>query len=504
MARNLLQASDVYSHRPIVLKEAPEFWDTAADALATFTDPEQIRADRELDMQEEQYDRNYEIAQDTLDLEQQRTTAEIRSSDIRNKLEKDKLDAQILSDSIGDLPWRYKARVAEELDSPLAGSYGIIAGDVAASEADFQKAINEGNSKEANRIFRDNYDVFGLEKESFKKKEKDLHGLFALQALPSLVSMPGVKDLVGQSQFQAWQDASTPEDALRYLNQFIPVIGAAGALNKERYEALKNIGSVLSTLSTAAVDSGSQVLLDKLNEKIPTYMNNLSRFLGPQDFKTDDQKKDTVDYKFITAGTDDPKTTKDERVRIALDPSKTYSVQYKDVEGKQHFSTMKGSQIDKMEKQEGIKIKSTKEIFQILSRSGVPNIEPGTKVMDLAGNKILTFKGMKTAPTKKGISVKTGIAGAGSPYGEARYMYFEDSSGKLIKYTLGQVYKKKFALTSGVPKGAPQPMQQDRIAGGGLQIPTQSALAGQPPEAAPTDSLQSLQDVFDTYENIIQ
>ena len=74
MARNLLQRmqrggqlqpSGVYSHRPIVLEEAPEVWETAADALATITDPEQIRADRELDMQEEQYDRNYEIAKDT-------------------------------------------------------------------------------------------------------------------------------------------------------------------------------------------------------------------------------------------------------------------------------------------------------------------------------------------------------------------------------------------------------------------------------------------------------
>ena len=520
MAKNLiqrmqgggqLQPRSVYSHQPIVLEEAPELWETIASAAGTFFDPEETRADRLVDLEEDelnfrkiQGDRNYELAQDTLDIDRQRSIAEIRSSNKRNEIERDKLNADILQDSTEGLDWKHRAAIATELDSPLGDTYGVIAGDYASAEGGFNKAVNAGDSKEANKILRENYNLFKTNSKDLESKERSLHGLFALQALPSLISMPGVKDLVGQSQFDTWKNARTPEDALRYLNQFIPVIGAAGALNKERYEALKNIGSVLSTLSTAAVDSGSQALVDALNEKIPTYMNQLSRFLGPQDFKTDDQKKDTVDYKFITAGTDDPKTTKDERVRIALDPSKTYSVQYKDVEGKQHFSTMKGSQIDKMEKQEGIKIKSTKEIFQILSRSGVPNIEPGTKVMDLAGNKILTFKGMKTAPAKKGISVKTGIAGAGSPYGEAKYMYFEDSSGKLIKYTLGQVYKKKFALTSGVPKGAPQPMQQDRIAGGGLQIPTQSAFAGQPPEASPTDSLQSLQDVFDTYENIIQ
>ena len=483
-----LQPSGVYSHRPIVLEEAPEFWETAVDALATITDPEQIRADRELDKQEEQYDRNNEIAQDTLDLEQQRTTAEIRSSDIRNKLEKDKLDAQVLNDSIGDLPWRYKARVAEELDSPLAGSYGIIAGDVVAAEGDFQKAINEGNSKEAKRIFRDNYDVFGLEKESFKKKEKDLHGLFALQALPSLVSMPGVQDLVGQSQFQAWKDASTPEDALRYLNSFIPTIGAAGQLNRERYEALKNVGDVLSTLSAAAVDSGSQTLVDALNEKIPTYMNQLSRFLGPQDFKTDDQKKDdTVDYKFITAGIDDPETTKDERVRTALDPSKKYSVQFKTVDGSTKKLEMTGEEASRREEREGIKIISTDLIAErIVSRNGKPNIKVNEKIKDLKTGKILTYEGLQEVVTNV-------------PYSKTKYLQFRDSDGKMVRYTVGQAYNRKF----GPPREAPQPMQQDRIAGGGLQIPTQSAFAGQPPEAAPVDSLQSIEDIYDSYENTI-
>ena len=497
MAKNLLQASQVYSHRPIVLEEAPEPWQTAEAIASTFFDPDATRADRTLQLEEDelslrkmQDDRNYELAQDSLDLEQQRTTAEIRSSDTRNKLEKDKLDAQILSDSMGDLPWRYKARVAEELDSPLAGSYGIIAGDVVAAEGDFQKAINEGDSKEANRIFRDNHDVFGLEKESFKQKEKSLHGLFALQALPSLVSMPGVQDLVGQSQFQAWKDASTPEDALRYLNSFIPTIGAAGQLNKERYQALKNVGDVLSTLSTAAVDSGSQELVDALNEKIPTYMNQLSRFLGPQDFKTDEQKKkddDKVDYKFITAGTDDPKTAIDERARVSLDPSKKYSVQFKTVDGTTKKLEMTGEEASRREKKEGIKIISTDLIAErIVSKNGKPNIEVNEKIKDLKTGKILIYEGLQEVVTNV-------------PYSKTKYLQFRDSDGKRVRYTVGQAYNRKF----GPPTAAPQQMQQDRIAGGGLQVPTQSAFAGQPPTTTPSDSLQSLQGVFDTYENII-
>ena len=492
MAKNLLQASDVYSHRPIVLKEAPEFWDTAADALATFTDPEQIRADRELDIQEEQYDRNYEIAQDTLDLEQQRTTAEIRSSDIRNKLERDKLDAELIKDSTEGLPWEYKARLAEELDSPLAEGYGIIAGDVAAAKGDFNKAINEGNSKEANKIFRDNYDLFSSDSKTLEKKERDLHGLFALQALPSLVSMPGVQDLVGQSQFQAWKDASTPEEALRYLNSFIPTIGAAGQLNRERYEALKNVGDVLSTLSTAAVDSGSQTLVDALNEKIPTYMNQLSRFLGPQDFKKEEDK-DKIDYKIVMAGIDDPATKKDERARAALDPSKKYSVQFKNIDGSIKRLDMTGEEADRREKKEGIQILSYDEVKKIVGRNGQPTIDVNTKWKDVDSGQVLTYLGV----------VKTRKTVKGGGYSYTKYMKFKDSSNRFVKYTMNEAFRKRFAPASGVPKGAPQPMQQDRTAGGGLQIPMQSALAGQSPTTAPVDTLQSIEDIYNSYENII-
>jgi hypothetical protein len=495
MAKNLLQASQVYSHRPIVLEEAPEPWQTAEAIASTFFDPDATRADRALQLEEDEFslrkmqdDRNYELAQDTLDLEQQRTTAEIRSSEIRNKIERDKLDADLIKDSTEDLPWQYKARVAGELGSPLAGTYGIIAGDMVAAEGAFNKAINEGDSKQANRIFRDNYDLFGSEKKSLEKKEKDLHGLFALQALPSLVSMPGVENLVGQSQLQAWKDVSTPDEALRYLNSFIPTIGAAGQLNRERYEALKNVGDVLSTLSAAAVDSGSETLVNALNEKIPTYMNQLSRFLGPQDFKTDEQKTvDTVDYKFITAGIDDPKTAIDERARVPLDPSKRYSVQFKTIDGSTKKLEMTGEEASRREKKEGIKIISTDIIAErIVSRNGKPNIEVNEKIKDLKTGKILTYEGLQEVVTNV-------------PYSKTKYLQFRDSDGKRVRYTVGQAYNRKF----GPPTGAPQPIQQDRIAGGGLQVPTQSAYAGQPPTTTPSDSLQSLQDVFDTYENIV-
>jgi len=506
MAKNLiqrmqrggqLQPSGVYSHRPIVLEEAPELWETIASAAGTFFDPEETRADRLVDLEEDelnfrkiQGDRNYEIAQDTLDIDRQRSIAEIRSSNKRNEIERDKLNADILQDSTEGLDWKHRAAIATELDSPLGDTYGVIAGDYASAEGDFNKAINEGDSKKANKIFRDNYSLFDTNSKSREIKEKSLHGLFALQALPSLISMPGVKDLVGQSQFDTWKNARTPEDALRYLNQFIPVIGAAGALNKERYEALKNIGSVLSTLSTAAVDSGSEALVEELNKKIPTYMNQLSRFLGPQDFQVDDQKKkdDEVDYKFVMAGTDDPKTTKDERVRTALDPSKKYSVQFKTVDGSTKKLEMTGEEAVRREKREGIKIISTDLIAErIVSRNGKPNIKVNEKIKDLKTGKILTYEGLQEVVTNV-------------PYSKTKYLQFRDSDGKRVRYTVGQAYNRKF----GPPREAPQPMQQDRTAGGGLQIPMQSALAGQPPTTAPTDSLQSLQDVFDTYENIIQ
>ena len=108
------------------------------------------------------------------------------------------------------------------------------------------------------------------------------------------------------------------------------------------------------------------------------------------------------------------------------------------------------------------------------------------KIKDLKTGKILTYEGLQEVVTNV-------------PYSKTKYLQFRDSDGKMVRYTVGQAYNRKF----GPPREAPQPMQQDRIAGGGLQIPTQSAFAGQPPEAAPVDSLQSIEDIYDSYENTI-
>ena len=80
MARNLLQASDVYSHRPIALKEAPDAWEIAAGIADTLFDPEQARADRELEYEKEMADKNYQLAQETLALDRQKSEAQISAS----------------------------------------------------------------------------------------------------------------------------------------------------------------------------------------------------------------------------------------------------------------------------------------------------------------------------------------------------------------------------------------------------------------------------------------
>ena len=60
MARNLLQASEVYSHQPIVLQESRDIYDTLSTAFDTLVDPEQARADLELEYTKEMADKNYE------------------------------------------------------------------------------------------------------------------------------------------------------------------------------------------------------------------------------------------------------------------------------------------------------------------------------------------------------------------------------------------------------------------------------------------------------------
>ena len=112
--------------------------------------------------------------------------------------------------------------------------------------------------------------------------------------------------------------------------------------------------------------------------------------------------------------------------------------------------------------------------------------------MDLSTNKALTFKGMKEEPRRTGMSIQAGVAGDRSPYGGAKYMYFEDSSGKQIKYTLGEVYKKRFSLDTG--NNVRQKKQQDKKQGG-INLPMNQVIA------QPSIDSTDVNAAFDLIEN---
>ena len=282
MARNLLQASDVYSHRPIALKEAPDAWEIAAGIADTLFDPEQARADRELDIQEEQYDRNYELSKDTLALERQKINADISNSDRDYRLRKDRLDADIFASAIEDMPLQYAASLADSLDVKGRETYTAMATDYIDAKKEFDTAVSGNDLLAAKKIYDDNYGVFSTNKKELLNIENKIEGMFSKDVLSSLITIPGVKEAVGDSTYARWSKVDTmiPAHATIYLKNFLPAINQASILKKDKMELLKDVGSVLATVQKQSVDVGTDKFIASLETKLDEYFSTYMKEAG--------------------------------------------------------------------------------------------------------------------------------------------------------------------------------------------------------------------------------
>ena len=270
MANNLLQASQVYSHRPIALQEAPEPWQTAEAALDTLLDPEQAMAYRELDMQEEQYDRNYELSKDTLALERQKINADISNSDRDYELRQDRLDADIFASATKDMPLQYAASLADSLDVKGKETYTAMATDYIDAKKEFDTAVSGNDLLAAKKAYDDNYGVFSTNKKELLNIENKIEGMFSKYVLTSLLTIPGVKEAVGDSTYARWSKVDTmiPAHASIYLKNFLPAINQASILKKDKMEMLKDVGAVLSAVQKQSVDVGTDIFIGSLEAKL--------------------------------------------------------------------------------------------------------------------------------------------------------------------------------------------------------------------------------------------
>jgi len=282
MANNLLQASQVYSHRPIALQEAPEPWQTAEAALDTLLDPEQRRADLELQYTKEMADKNYKLAQDSLALDRQKTTSDISNRERDYELRQDRLDADIFASAIEDMPLQYAASLADSLDVKGKETYTAMATDYIDAKKEFDTAVSGNDLSAAKKVYDDNYGVFSTNKKELLNIENKIEGMFSKDVLSSLLTIPGVKEAVGDSTYARWSKVDTmiPAHASIYLKNFLPAINQASILKKDKMEMLKDVGAVLSTVQKQSVDVGTDKFIGSLEAKLDEYFSAYMKEAG--------------------------------------------------------------------------------------------------------------------------------------------------------------------------------------------------------------------------------
>jgi len=282
MANNLLQASQVYSHRPIALQEAPEPWQTAEAALDTLLDPEQRRADLELQYTKEMADKNYKLAQDSLALDRQKTTSDISNRERDYELRQDRLDADIFASAIEDMPLQYAASLADSLDVKGKETYTAMATDYIDAKKEFDTAVSGNDLLAAKKAYDDNYGVFSTNKKELLNIENKIEGMFSKDVLSSLLTIPGVKEAVGDSTYARWSKVDTmiPAHASIYLKNFLPAINQASILKKDKMEMLKDVGAVLSTVQKQSVDVGTDKFIGSLEAKLDEYFSAYMKEAG--------------------------------------------------------------------------------------------------------------------------------------------------------------------------------------------------------------------------------
>ena len=198
MAKNLiqrmqgggqLQPRGVASHRPIVLEEAPELWETIASAAGTFFDPDATRADLELEYTKEIADKNYQLAQDSLALDRQKSEAKIATDKDSSALAQKTFEANLFFEATEDMSPVHSA--------PLAGKLGMknvettlnaTADAVMSARSEISQAKATGDSSKIREVINKHSSILDTKYgKSFKlDAEMAIEGIYAKQTLAGI------------------------------------------------------------------------------------------------------------------------------------------------------------------------------------------------------------------------------------------------------------------------------------------------------------------------------
>ena len=275
-----LQPRGVYGNRPIVLEEAPEFWDTAASVIDTLFDPEQARADLELEYTKEMADKNYRLAQDTLDLDRKKTTADIAASKDSSALAQKTFEANLFFEATEDMSPVHSA--------PLAGKLGLknvkttldsAADAVMSARADISKAKATGDSSNIREVINRHSGILDTKYgKSFKlDAEMAIEGIYAKRTLAGIQRMPGLDEIgIDTSTWAAME----PERALRELERLPTTIKWATGLQANKIAILKEGASILGGLYKEAADVGTTSQLKAIIENYDTVLSSMVEAAG--------------------------------------------------------------------------------------------------------------------------------------------------------------------------------------------------------------------------------
>ena len=280
MARNLLQASDVYSHRPIALKEAPDAWEIAAGIADTLFDPEQARADRELEYEKEMADKNYQLAQETLALDRQKSEAQISASKESSALAEKTFEANLFFEATEDMSPVHSA--------PLAGKLGMknvettlnaTADAVMSARSEISEAKATGDSSKIREVMNKHSSILDTKYgKSFKlDAEMAIEGIYAKQTLAGIQRIPGLDEIGIDTS--AW-DTMEPDRALRELERLPTTIKWATGLQANKIAILKEGASILQGLYKEAADVGTTSQIKAILSNYDTVLASMVEAAG--------------------------------------------------------------------------------------------------------------------------------------------------------------------------------------------------------------------------------
>ena len=426
MAKNLLQASEVYTHRPIALQEAPEPWQTAEAVLDTLLDPKQRRAERELDLQEEEIMEGKRQFDKRSELESERIS--IMAQDVQGRQKIARMDAERrkLDDARDDF-FRYGANRSPDVKIALGYQYGLT--DLA-EQAEKEKVRSDDAMAEINSVRKsvalgevepvaiknilDKHSSAISEMSSWNsgyinEVNRDLEGYAAKQTLLSL------RDTIGDDKLKNlgidtgnWTKASPTQSRTYLASDDISNIKDMATIISDNIGKMEELGLTQTQQYKDAVKMQTGI--------IDRYSNLIG--IGQAKIETEKERLAKKRDRLVTVQTEDVGDVEE------LERDEDYYVTFADNSGTQRSKTMTGQMAREQIDSYGNKIISAEKRIQVVDK-GRPTIKIGATVKDAKTGNILKYKGVGSLLSTK--------------YFGTELMEFEDSAGNIVRYRLKDI-----------------------------------------------------------------